>query len=171
MAKEKVFSGAELWSNLEGKKEEIKDTVKIEFGGVKGEVTVVFRDVDVIQKISKEYERKRPQKPVRPVKAGKGTVNVSFPTEDEKYKAWETEPDIQKAIQKWEDDCEPLEKEMNYRLAYEFIDPDERPGKNIKEGVKILQSVLPYMDAVKIVRKGNELNSLSVQMGELENDS
>ncbi|MFW6015052.1 MAG: hypothetical protein ACOCRK_01290 [bacterium] len=166
----KALRGQELWGALKGVKDTIEEKVPVKFGEVNGEVTVKFVDVDVIQDIIEEYEEKKPKKPNIAIKVANGTKNISVPTTEEKYKAFNTRPDAKEKIKKWEKECEPIEREKRLRLAYEFMIEVERPEGTLEEALEILDDRLRFMDIVNIVNKGTELNSLSEQLDEAKND-
>ena len=157
--------GKDLWSALEGQKDQAKETVGIEFGDVEGEVTVVFRDLDDVQLIQEEYEAKMPDKPV--IEIGDTGTMIEVPSEEEKYEKFNDHP---KAIQ-WKEDTKPLRKEKLARLAYEFIAEDERPSDDAEEGTDILNERLRMTDLNDIVNAGFELNGLNQQLEEARKNS
>ena len=168
----KVLSGAALWGALEGKKEEAKEIVPVKFGDVDGQVTVRFVDVDEVQEIINFYEDKKPKKPTILIELGDGrSKNISVPNDEEKYEAFNTRKDAVKKIKKWEEKCKPIEREKKFRLAYEFIVPEERPSEDVEEGITILDDRLRFMDVVNIVNKGFSINAINEQMGKQEDDS
>ena len=157
-----VLKGSSLWDALEGKKEEVSETVDIEFGGVKGEITVIFKDADEIQKVEKEYKDKLPPKPLVEFK---GIGKIELP--NDKYPQFNDH----KKAQEWEENNKPLIKEKNFRTAYEFIADDEKPHEDPEKGTKILQERLRYMDAINIVNKGMEISGVSSQLDEATKNS
>jgi hypothetical protein len=165
--KKDVLRGKGLWDALEGKKEEITEIIPIEFGGIEGEVTVIFRDVDVVQEVSEEYEEKKTKKPIISIVTKRGKENIEVPSQDEKYKAFNDHPEAKE----WEKKNQPIETEKRYRLAWEFIHPDERPGESPEDGVKILKDRLRFMDASNIVNAGFRLNDISDQLGKQKEGS
>lgn len=176
MAKEKkkeekkVLKGKSLWNNLEGAKSEVSEIVPIDFNGTKGEVTVIFRDIDMIQDIYEEYDEKIPSKPKIEVKVSGEKITIEVPNEDDKYKIFNDKPEAKELIKEWEAECKPIYKERNYRLAYEFMKEDERPSDDPDKGVKILDNALPYSDALEIIKVGNEINNFSKRLEEGKND-
>lgn len=173
MAKEekKVLKGKELWSKLEGKKEEISEKVPVQLGDVVGEVTVIYRDIDMVQDIIEEYREKEPKKPTIEIKFSGENKKIEVPNEDDKFKVFNKKPEAQELIKEWEKECKPIIKERNYRLAYEFMKKDERPSNDPDEGVKILQSALSYSDALEIVDVGNDLNSFNKRLDKATKNS
>ncbi|AZO93565.1 hypothetical protein D7D81_02545 [Halocella sp. SP3-1] len=166
-----VLRGKNLWENLKGKKDEIKESIAVNFGGVEGEITVQFVDVDIVQEIIEQFDELKPKKPNILIKLNDGrSMNIEVPNGDEKYKAFNSKPEAKEKIKKWEEKSKPIEEKKKLRLAYEFIIPEERPGKTVEEGIEILKSTLRFMDVINIVNKGFELNSLGGQLKKPEND-
>jgi hypothetical protein len=161
---QKVLKGKSLWNNLKGAKDEIKEIVPINFNGCKGEITVIFRDIDMIQDIYEEYSKKIPSKPKVEVKVSGEKVTLEVPNEDEKYKIFNDKPEAKKLIEEWEKECKPIDKERNYRLAYEFMKENERPSDDPDEGVEILDDALPYADCLEIIKVGNKINNFSKKL-------
>lgn len=163
MAKEKkALTGTDLWEALDGKKESVQEVVEVRFGDVIGEITVVFRDADEIQKIEAEYMEKMPQKPKVDFK-GIGRIEVP----NDEYPQFNDH----KLAKEWEEEVEPLRKEKIYRTAVEFIHADELPCEDKNEAAEILSKRLRFMDAVKIVNKGMELAGFDRQLDEARKNS
>lgn len=158
----KVLKGQDLWGQLEGKKNELKDEVKIKFGDVEGEIAVVFRDADIIQAINEEYERKMPPKPTLQLDGLKKPITIP----SDKYKKFNNHP---KAIE-WEESVRPINKDKVYHLAYCFIADDEKPAEDEKEGVEILKDRLRFMDAVNIMNSGFNLSGFLANSNQQEGD-
>ncbi|MFW6172336.1 MAG: hypothetical protein ACOC5T_01140 [Elusimicrobiota bacterium] len=169
---EELLKGKELWEELEGKKEEVRETVEVGLGDTRGEVTVVFRDFDEVQEVFDEYGEMLPNKPkiTIPIKGG-GKKNIEVPNEQEEYKEFNNHPEAKEKIKEWEKECKPYEKERIYRMAYLFMKEDERPAEDSEKGVEILKKCLPYADAVKLSNTGMRLNNLGDRLGEQGEDS
>ncbi|MFW6311296.1 MAG: hypothetical protein ACOC1K_03575 [Nanoarchaeota archaeon] len=163
--KEKVLKGKSLWSELEGKKDEIKETVEVEIADVKGEVTVVFRDLDVIREVEEEYEAKKPDKPI--LDDLNGLPPIEIPNDNPKYEKFNNHP----KAKEWEEKVKPINNEKIYRLAYEFIADEEKPSEDADEGTKILQDRLKMMDAVNIMNKGMEISGFGNRLGKQSDNS
>lgn len=163
MAEEKEkLRGKNLWDELEGKKEETKETVDIKFGDVEGEITVVFRDVDEVREVEQEYEKKLPPKKTHEFK---GLGEIELPNDD--YPQFN---DHEKAVE-WRKEAEPVRKEKNYRLAYLFIADDEKPHEDPEKGTEMLQDRLRYMDVIQIVNTGMRLAGASQQIEQARKNS
>lgn len=166
-----ALKGEKLWDELEGVKDELKEVVEISFGGVVGEVTVVFRDLDEIQEVFDEYRNNLPPKPTIEVEIDGKPQKIEVPNENETYKAFNEHPKAKPKIKKWQEKCKPFEKDRIYRSAYLFIAEDERPSEDIEEGIEILKDCLPYVDAVKITNKGMSFNNMGERLGKQEEGS
>jgi len=163
MAKnKKALKGANLWDKLDGKKDELKEVVEINFGDVEGEVTVIYRDINEIINAEEEVFEDLTEKPVVEFK-GLGKIEVP----NDEYPQF----DDHKKAQEWREENKPVRRRGIYRRAYEFIAEDERPSDNPKEGTDILERSLRYMDAVKIVNKGMELAGLDKQLDDARKNS
>ena len=157
-----VLKGASLWDELEGKKEELSETVEVELGDVKGEITVTFTDVDEIQKIEQDYKEKYPEKPKVEFK---GLGKLELPNED--YPQFN---DHDKA-KEWRESIKPLQKEKNFRTAYEFIADDEKPHEDPEKGTEILRERLRYMDAINIINTGMRISGVSENLDDARKNS
>lgn len=164
MAKEKVVS---IWDNLDGAKEGLKDEVTLDFGGDEYNIPVQFKDLDEVQDINEIYDEKKSSRPVIQVPYKGGTMNLKVPTSDEKYERFNTH----KKAQEWEEENKKFDKRKNYHLAYLFIADDKKPSDDAEEGVEMLMDRLRYVDVLKIVNKGFELNGFNEQLGEQNADS
>lgn len=163
MAKnEKVLRGNNLWDKLDGKKEELKETVQINFGGIQGEVTVVYRDINDVIEAEQEVFEDLSEKPVVEFK-GLGKIEVP----NDEYPQFNDH----KKAQEWEEENKPVRRRATYRRAYEFIADDEKPSDDPKEGTDILERSLRYMDAIQIVNKGMELAGLDRQLDDARKNS
>jgi len=163
MAKDKkVLKGGNLWDALDGKKSELKEEIDVKIGDVEGTITVVFRDLDEIQKVEKKVQEELPEKPEVSFK-GFGKIKLpsdEYPQFNEHDKAKE-----------WEEKVEPYRKKANYRKAYEFIADEEKPHEDPEKGTEMLQERLRYMDIIRIVNKGMELSGLDRQLDEARKNS
>ena len=172
MVKEQFKQGKDLWDALEGKKEVIKEELLINFAGVKGKITVVYRDLDENAEIYEEYDKKLPKKPTITINYKDKEKTLFVPVDDGKFKEFNNHPEAKEKISKWKKECKPVEKEKTYRIAYMYISDNEKPGKNPEEGTKILQKSLPYQNAIKIVNKGMEISNVGgLEVGKQEESS
>lgn len=159
----KVLKGNSLWDSLKGVKSEAKEVVPIDFGGVEGEVTVIFREADVINDVNEEYSNKLPDKPK--IKLDGLKEEITIPSED--YKKFNEHP---KAVE-WTEKAKPINREKIFRFAYEFIAEDERPSEDAEEGTKILQDRLRFMDAIEIMNTGMKLAGFEERLDKARKNS
>ena len=146
-------TGNSVWDALKGKKETATEKVEINFGDVEAELTVKFRDVDVIQEIEEEYDKKMPRKPKKKVDLGHETITIEVPSEEDKYKVFN---DCDEA-KEWEEKAKPIQMEKLARTAYAFLVEEDRPDEDAKKGTKILLDRLRIADITKIMQAGMKL--------------
>lgn len=160
--KEKVLKGKSLWDELKGKKDEAKNVLDVEIFGVKGEITVVFRDADVIQEIEEYYNEKTPPKPQLNLDGLKEPIEI--PSKD--YPKFNNHP----KAKEWSKKVKPINKEKIFRIAYEYIIDEEKPADNPEDGVKLLMEAIRFMDAVDIMNEGMALSGFKERIEEAKND-
>lgn len=159
----KSLKGKNLWDSLDGAKEELKETVEVELGDVKGEVTVCFREVDMVREIEQKYNEKLPQKPQI---SKKGIGKIDLPSEE--FPQFNDHPD---AIE-WQNKAEKINRKKAAHLALKFIDEEERPDyENEEEGAEILLDRLRFMDISRIVNKGMKIMGISDRLEEARKNS
>lgn len=154
-----------IWEELEGVKENLKGEVKVQLG----EKTFVFEvkmiEHDRIQEINEEYESDKYPKPKIEVPTSDGgTRDLKVPTDIQKYKRFNTHP----KAKEWKKN---IEKEKDYRVAYEVLTDEYKPADNPKDGIKLLKERLRYLDIQRIVSKGLELGGFGEQLGKQEDAS
>lgn len=169
---EELLTGQNLWNELEGKKDSIEEKVEVGLGDVRGEVSIVFRDLDELQDVREEIQEMLPEKPTITIKWQGEEKTIKVPTENDKFKQFNNHPEAEEKIKEWEEKVKPYEKDRIYRQALLFLKDECRPpGDSIEDKVKFLKDNLPYRDAVKIFNKGVELSSVSGQLGKQNEDS
>lgn len=160
MTEEKVVN---MWDEMAEEKENLGDELEVELNDKSFNIEIKFIDLDIIQEINDEFQEKMPPKPVVKIQGKELKVPIE---DDEKLKSFNSHPKAQEAINEWNKEKKPIEKERIYRLAYEFIEDDMKPSEDVDEGVEKLMKALRYGDAIKIVNKGMGLLNFQEQMDE-----
>lgn len=168
-----------MWNEMKEANANLEDEVIIKIGEKEFKLEVEYIDIDVIQDINEEYQEKLPKKPMALVETGDGrSKNIQIPTDEEKYKMFNTKPENKKKIKAWEKKCKPYEKERVYRIAWELLKDEYKPKDSEGNIIPVDKAIemwiddkmLKYSDALKIMNKGMSLLNFGDQMGKQDED-
>ena len=122
---------ANVWNKLKGKKETATKKVEMEIFDVEAEFTIKYREPEDIQKINDKYDKLLPDEKVVPISLGDRTIQVKIPAENEEeqelLKKFKDHPDVETALNEYQEKAEPVSTERSARIACEFLIEDERP--------------------------------------------
>lgn len=157
-----------VWKQLEGAKESLREEVEIKIGDVSVSMEVKLVELDEIQDINDKYDNGGVfEKPVVEVPTSKGKKEIKVPTDEKKYERFNTHP----KAKEWK---KKVDKQKNYNMAYEFLADEYKPADNFEDGYEIMKDPkngIRYADVISIVNKGMEVSGFGKQLGKQNKDS
>jgi hypothetical protein len=157
-----------VWKELEGAKESLREEVDIKIGDTEVTMEVKLVELDEIQEITDKYEDgKFFKKPVVEVPTQKGKKEISVPTDEKKYQRFNTHP----KAKEWQ---KKVDKRVNYHMAYEFLADEYKPADDVDKAIEIMRDErngIRYSDVIAIVNKGMEVSGFGKQLGKQNGDS